>query len=65
MRGNDKSNMRLITVHLPESYIAGLNELIKQRMYPSRSEAIRAAVRDLLRKELWRERKLKTSKMIA
>jgi len=57
--------MRLITVHLPESYIAGLNELIKQRMYPSRSEAIRAAVRDLLRKELWRERKLKTSKMIA
>ncbi|MCD6509821.1 MAG: type II toxin-antitoxin system ParD family antitoxin [Thermoprotei archaeon] len=57
--------MKLITVHLPESYIEGLNELIKQRMYPSRSEAIRAAVRDLLKKELWREKKLRMSKMIA
>ena len=49
-----ESKMKLITVHLPESYIEGLAELIKQRRYPSRSEAIRVAVRDLLAKELWR-----------
>ena len=32
---------------------AGLDELVRQNMYPSRSAAIRAAVRDLLRRELW------------
>jgi len=45
--------MKLITIHLPESYVEGLDELVKQRRYPSRSEAIRVAVRDLLAKELW------------
>jgi len=38
----------LITVHLPESYLEGLNELIRLGYYPSRSEAIRVAIRDLL-----------------
>lgn len=56
--------MRLITVHLPESYIEGLNELIQRNIYPSRSEAIRVAVRDLLKKELWRQKKYKASRMI-
>ena len=46
--------MKLITVHLPESYVEGLDELVKRKRYPSRSEAIRVAVRDLLAKELWR-----------
>ena len=48
--------LRLITVMLPESYLEGLHELVRQGMYPSRSAAIRAAVRDLLRKELWDKR---------
>jgi len=48
--------LRLITVMLPESYLEGLHELMRQGMYPSRSTDIRAAVRDLLRKELWNKR---------
>jgi Arc/MetJ-type ribon-helix-helix transcriptional regulator len=30
-----------------------MDELVRRRLYPSRSAVIRAAVRDLLRKELW------------
>ena len=46
--------MRLVTVKLPEALIKGLDELVKNGMYPSRSAAIRTAVRDMLKKELWR-----------
>jgi antitoxin ParD1/3/4 len=51
MAGN---NMKLVTVKLPEALIEGLDELIRAGMYPSRSAAIRASVRDMLKKELWR-----------
>ncbi|MCJ7771120.1 ribbon-helix-helix domain-containing protein [Candidatus Bathyarchaeota archaeon] len=47
--------MKLVTVKLPEGLIKGLDDLVKQGMYPSRSSAIRAAVRDMLKKELWHE----------
>ena len=46
--------MKLVTVKLPEALIEGLDELVKSTMYPSRSSAIRAAVRDMLKRELWR-----------
>jgi antitoxin ParD1/3/4 len=45
--------LKLITVHLPEEFLTGLAELVRQRRYPNRSEAIRLAVRDLLKEELW------------
>ncbi len=45
--------MKLITVNLPEAYVNGLERLIFEKLYPNRSEAIRIAVRDLLKKELW------------
>ena len=45
--------MRLVPIHLPESYVEGLDELVKRGRYPSRSEAIRAAIHDLLARELW------------
>ncbi|MBS7609778.1 type II toxin-antitoxin system ParD family antitoxin [Candidatus Bathyarchaeota archaeon] len=45
--------MKLITIKLPEALIEGIDELVRSGMYPSRSAAIRAAVRDLLRRELW------------
>jgi Arc/MetJ-type ribon-helix-helix transcriptional regulator len=45
--------MRIITVKIPESYLEGLEELVNIGRYSSRSEAIRAAIRDLLKKELW------------
>ncbi|MHA1275248.1 MAG: CopG family transcriptional regulator [Promethearchaeota archaeon] len=37
--------MKLITCHLPEAYIQGIEE-------PNRSEVIRVAIRDLLKNEL-------------
>jgi antitoxin ParD1/3/4 len=46
-------SMKLVTVKLPEALIEGLDELTSSGMYPSRSAAIRAAVRDMLKKELW------------
>lgn len=45
--------MRLITLYLPESYLRALDELVEKRYYPSRAEAIRVAIRDLLNKEFW------------
>ena len=48
--------MKLVTVLLPEAYLEGLDELVRAAMYPSRSAAIRAAVRDLLKRELWTRR---------
>ncbi len=45
--------MRLVTVKVPDVYLEGIDELVKLGRYSSRSEAIRAAIRDLLRKELW------------
>ena len=59
-----KSNLRLVSVHLPEKYVEYIDELVKEKYYPSRSEAIRAAVRDLINKELWRRRET-FKKMIA
>jgi Arc/MetJ-type ribon-helix-helix transcriptional regulator len=48
-----KGKMKLVTVLLPEAYLEGLDELVRSSMYPSRSAAIRSAVRDMLKKELW------------
>lgn len=45
--------MKLITVNLPEAYVNGIEKLILEKLYPNRSEAIRIAVRDLLKRELW------------
>ncbi len=38
---------------MPESYVDGVDKLIKAGMYPNRSEVIRIAIRDLLVDELW------------
>jgi Arc/MetJ-type ribon-helix-helix transcriptional regulator len=45
--------MRLITVHLPPEAVQGLDELVRSGRYPNRSEAIRFAIRDMLKDELW------------
>jgi antitoxin ParD1/3/4 len=45
--------MNLITVKMSDIYVDGLDKLVDIGMYPSRSEAIRVAIRDLLLKELW------------
>ena len=48
--------MKIVTVVFPKEYVKGLHELVRSGMYPSRSAAIRAAVRDMLKKELWSKR---------
>jgi antitoxin ParD1/3/4 len=48
--------MKPVSVLLPEEYLKGLHELVRSGMYPGRSAAIRAAVRDLLKRELWGRR---------
>ena len=45
--------LKLISVKIQEALVEGLDELVRARMYQSRSAAIRVAVRDLLKKELW------------
>ena len=46
-----KDKMILISVHLPKQMLQELDELVKQGRFPSRSEAIRIAVRDLILRE--------------
>jgi Arc/MetJ-type ribon-helix-helix transcriptional regulator len=47
--------MKNISVKIPETLIEGMGELVKIGMYPSRSEKIRAAIKDLLKKEPWKK----------
>lgn len=44
--------MKLITVHVPEAYLSAIDQLISVDAYPNRSEAIRVAIRDMLKNEL-------------
>jgi hypothetical protein len=46
--------MKLITLYLPETYIKALDQLVDERFYPNRAEAIRVAIRDLISAEVWR-----------
>jgi len=46
-----KSAMKNITINLPELYDEKIQELIKKKILPSRSEAIRTALREFLKQE--------------
>ncbi|BDR90955.1 ribbon-helix-helix domain-containing protein [Vulcanisaeta souniana] len=46
-----KEKMVLISVHIPKQMLEELDEFVKQGVFPSRSEAIRIAIRDLLYRE--------------
>ena len=50
--------MRLVTVHLPTEFLRGLDELVRLQKYSTRAEAIRIAIRDLLKEELWQNQLL-------
>ncbi|AAK40751.1 ribbon-helix-helix protein, CopG family [Saccharolobus solfataricus] len=45
--------MKIITVKLPEQFLEAIDELVNTGRYGSRSEVIRAAIGDFIRKELW------------
>jgi antitoxin ParD1/3/4 len=53
VKTTNKPRLRLITVKLPELYVEGIDELVKIGRYRNRSEVIRVAIRDLLKRELW------------
>ena len=44
--------MKVTCIALDEDSIKGLDELVRQRHYKNRSQAIREAIRTLLKKEL-------------
>ena len=44
--------MKIITINLPEKYLAAIQVLNDLDVYPSRSEAIRQALKDFLDDEL-------------
>lgn len=44
--------MKTISVNIPEAAVKALEELVQKGLYANRSEAIRVAVRDLIKKEL-------------
>lgn len=47
--------MKTISVNVPETFIKGLEELVKKGLYANRSEAIRVAIRDLIKRELYND----------
>jgi Arc/MetJ-type ribon-helix-helix transcriptional regulator len=46
-----KSRMRNITINIPECYDKNIQKLIKLKIVPSRSEAIRTALREFIIQE--------------
>jgi len=44
--------LKLISCKLPEKMLEQLHELVRAKQFPSRSEAIRTAIGDLLEQEL-------------
>ena len=50
--------MKLITLYLPEPYIKMLDQLVNERFYPNRAEAIRVAIRDLINDEFVRRKRV-------
>ncbi|MEM2486677.1 MAG: ribbon-helix-helix domain-containing protein [Candidatus Bathyarchaeia archaeon] len=49
--------MKMITLYLPEPYLEALDQLVNEKFYPNRAEAIRVAIRDLINNEVRRRRK--------
>jgi len=44
--------VKIITINLPEKYLSAIQTLCTFGAYPSRSEAVRIALRDFLNNEL-------------
>jgi Arc/MetJ-type ribon-helix-helix transcriptional regulator len=45
--------LKLVTFLLPEAYLEGLDRLVELGRFQSRSEAVRLAVKELIKRELW------------
>lgn len=53
--------MKTITLHLPPLFVKQLDRLVRDGVYPNRSEAIRVAIRDLLKEEVWTKEEGRTA----
>jgi Arc/MetJ-type ribon-helix-helix transcriptional regulator len=53
-RRRGTNTMELVSFHIQKQALEEIDELVKQGVFPSRSEAIRYAIRKLLAKELKR-----------
>jgi len=49
------SNMKVVSVNVPRRSVKDLEKLVTRGDYANRSEAIRAAIRDLVRRELYND----------
>ena len=47
--------MKIVTVKVPEAWLRGIDALVRDGMYQNRSAAVRAAIRDLLKREVWKD----------
>ena len=56
--------IKLISVNVPESYINVLEILVSEGKFPNRSEAIRVAIRDVIKTEYLIEESLKHKNLI-
>jgi len=45
------STIKIVTLHASQITIEQLDDLVRNEKYPSRSEAIRVAIKDLLKEE--------------
>jgi transcriptional regulator, CopG family len=50
-REKGMNKMELVSMHIQKQALEEIDELVKQGIFPSRSEAIRYAIRKLLAKE--------------
>lgn len=48
----ERQKLKNITIALPEVYVKNIEKLQEKGMVPSRSEAIRLAIREFLKKEV-------------
>lgn len=57
--------MILISVHIPEIYLDELQKLCEEGYFPNRAEAIRAAIRDMLKLEYYKRNEERMREMRA
>ncbi len=50
MKDNEVDNLKLLSVKITTEQLNGLDELLRKDRYPTRSEAIRTAIRDLIKR---------------
>jgi len=53
--------MKLCTLYIPEPDLAQLDQLVQRRLYPTRAEAIRLAIKDLIELHEQKEPKRESS----